>query len=479
MKSGYQTIVYIIAATILATIGIQIYFNIIHYNANKAELINQVQASLDKALEAYYADIAVSQEFKFETADSIPVRRKVIRHISSNNTIMMETIEEDTLDSNINIIVKDGSGTHDFSSIDSTIQLHRITDLATKIFVSISSDTLELRSLQKILTEDFESKNWPIHFGLISHDFNCIDESSMLPYDTIRSLGLANVSAKHLTATSKSPFLPRENTLEIRFSNISKILLQRSLVGMILSLILSIAIVASLVFLLRIINKQKQLAEIKNDLISNITHEFKTPITTISTALQAIESFNNQDDKDKTKKYLAMSNQQVEKLNVMVEKLLETATLDSDQLQIEKEPTDLVHLIDQICEKHAMIAENKTIETKLDDVGLVMVDPFHFENAVANIIDNAIKYGGDLVHVSLSKTNSGFEITVKDNGDGINKQQQALVFEKFYRIPKGNIHDVKGFGIGLYYSQKIIDKHGGELSLSSQPGNMVFKITMA
>jgi signal transduction histidine kinase len=230
---------------------------------------------------------------------------------------------------------------------------------------------------------------------------------------------------------------------------------------------------------LRIINKQKQLAEIKNDLISNITHEFKTPITTISTALQGIQSFNDQDDKEKTNKYLAMSNQQVDKLNLMVEKLLETATLDSDQLHIEKEPTDLAAIIEQVCEKHAMIAEGTTIETKLDDVGLVMVDPFHFENAMANIIDNAIKYGGDLVKVKLLKTDTGFEFTVTDNGTGIPKQQQALVFEKFYRVPKGNVHDVKGFGIGLYYSQKIIDKHGGQLTLSSQPGSTVFKITMA
>lgn len=172
-----------------------------------------------------------------------------------------------------------------------------------------------------------------------------------------------------------------------------------------------------------------------------------------------------------------MSNQQVDKLNLMVEKLLETATLDSDQLNIEKEPTDLVHLIEQVCEKYAMIAENCRIETKLDDIGLELVDPFHFENAVANLIDNAVKYGGDLVEVALHKLENGFEITVTDNGEGIAKQQQDLVFEKFYRIPKGNIHNVKGFGIGLYYSKKIIEKHGGQLTLSSQPGKTVFKIT--
>ena len=477
MKSRYKTIVYIIAATILATIGIQIYFNIINYQANKADLINQVQASLDKALETYYADIAVSQELKFETFetdDSLFTERRVIKHVTAESDWMAE----DTMNGDINIVLKNGKAIHGIAPEDSSVVMHRITDLATKIFVSISSDTIELKRINEFIREDFENKDWPIHFGLVSHDFNCFDERTAIPYDTIRSLGLSEVSGDYLTVSSKSPFLPEENTLEIRFSNISKILLQRSLMGMILSLILSIAIVASLIFLLRIINKQKQLAEIKNDLISNITHEFKTPITTISTALQGIESFNDQEDKEKTKKYLAMSNQQVDKLNLMVEKLLETATLDSDQLKIEKEPTDLVHLIEQVCEKHAMIAENCRIEKNLDDVGLELVDPFHFENAVANIIDNAIKYGGDLVEVTLSKLESGFEITVTDNGEGIAKQQQALVFEKFYRVPKGNIHNVKGFGIGLYYSKKIIEKHGGQLTLSSKPGSTVFKITM-
>ena len=106
------------------------------------------------------------------------------------------------------------------------------------------------------------------------------------------------------------------------------------------------------------------------------------------------------------------------------------------------------------------------------------IDAFHFENAINNILDNAIKYGGHSIKVNLISHVSGVEISIKDNGTGIPAEHQKLIFDKFYRIPKGNRHDVKGFGIGLYYSKSIIQQHGGEIKLESKPGNTTFKITL-
>lgn len=488
MKSKYESIIYFIAATILVTIGIQVYWNYIHYKANKTELINQVQTSLNNSVEAYYAELAKSHVVNISTTDTLEMGderlKMIINSFKSDSVAHLTLIDRKIVsqpreDSFIKeYTLKTKARGKEFVGVIRLDTMHRINELASKIIFSITNDVLDLEKLSTVLTKDFTSKNWPITFGLVMYDKNCFS-TSILPCDSIRSYKLATLPANALKTTSQSAYLPENSELEIQFSNISSILFQKSLVGVLLSLVLSLAIIGILIYLLRIIKGQKQLAEIKNDLISNITHEFKTPITTISTALQAIENFIDKNDTVKTKNYLSISGQQLKRLNLMVEKLLETASLDSEQLTLQKEPTDLVNLLQQISEKHQFLATNKIIELKMDNsIVQTMVDPFHFENAITNLVDNALKYGGDLVTVVLTKLKSGFELSISDNGQGIEKHQQELVFEKFYRISKGNIHDVKGFGIGLYYCKKIIEKHGGILSLSSEPGSTTFKISM-
>ena len=249
--------------------------------------------------------------------------------------------------------------------------------------------------------------------------------------------------------------------------------------GIFLSFLLALGVISSLFYLIKVINQQKQLAEIKNDLISNITHEFKTPITTISTAVEAMENFNATNDKEKTKKYLNISSVQLKKLHNMVEKLLETATLDSESLLLSKEKIYIVQLIEKLINKYNIISSDKQIRFSSNMENLFLeIDEFHFENAVSNLIDNAIKYGGNNIEIAVMSLLKTIEITIADNGEGIDKKEQEKIFDKFYRIPKGNIHDVKGFGIGLFYTKKIIEKHEGTITLISKPGHTVFKISL-
>ncbi len=214
-------------------------------------------------------------------------------------------------------------------------------------------------------------------------------------------------------------------------------------------------------------------------MISNITHEFKTPITTVSTALEAINNFNALEDTEKTKKYISISENQIKKLHLMVEKLLETATLDSEKLLLKKEEVEIVGLLEKLTKKHQLLTNNKSITCITNSKELILkIDEFHIENAISNLIDNAIKYGGDTIEVNLNTLLNTIEISVADNGYGIDKNQQEKIFDKFYRVPKGNTHDVKGFGIGLYYTKKIIEKHMGTISLNSNTKQTVFKITL-
>ena len=231
--------------------------------------------------------------------------------------------------------------------------------------------------------------------------------------------------------------------------------------------------------MLKIIQQQKELAAIKNDLISNITHEFKTPIATVSTAIEAIENFNVIDDKQKTQKYLTMSAVQLKKLHQMVEKLLETATLDSEQLMLKKETVDVAAMTEKLVNKYQLLSKNKTLifSSNLQPIYL-NIDMFHFENVISNLIDNAIKYGGSTIEIHINSILKSVEISIADDGDGIEKNQQEKIFDKFYRVPKGNTHDVKGFGIGLYYCKKIVEKHRGILVLSSNNNQTIFKITL-
>ena len=274
------------------------------------------------------------------------------------------------------------------------------------------------------------------------------------------------------------------NTLQLIFKmwitqNINFEALKRSSSGILLSFILSLLIISCLFYLLKIIKQQKELATIKNDLISNITHEFKTPIATISTAIEAIENFNVLEDKVKTKKYLGISSVQLEKLHQMVEIILETATLDSEQLLLKKEKIDSIHLIQKIVAKHQLLCNFKTIHFQSNtDTIFINADAFHLENVISNLIDNAVKYGGNTIEININSNEKFTEISVSDDGNGIEKNQQERIFEQFYRVPKGNTHDVKGFGIGLYYCKKIIEKHQGTIAVNSSKKQTIFKIQL-
>ena len=334
--------------------------------------------------------------------------------------------------------------------------------------MALENDSVNFAKLDSIFINQLSKK------GIETpHYFNLIDKE--------KKIGTSNhIDKTKLTLflTSKSTFLRPDQSLRVYYQDPTILALKKSSIEILLSLILSLTIIYSLFYLFQIIKKQKQLSEIKNDLINNITHEFKTPIATISTAIEAIESFNVIDDKEKTKKYASISAFQLKKLHQMVEKLLETATLDSENLILQKEPTNLVELIFKIIKKHELLTKkNISFTTHIDSI-ILEIDLFHFENAISNLIDNAIKYGGDNIEINLHSVLNTLEISVTDNGNGIEKNQQERVFDKFYRVPKGNTHDVKGFGIGLYYTKKIIEKHGGQIKVISNFENTTFKLVL-
>ncbi len=481
-KQNYKWVVYFIGITIATTIAVQVYWNFREYQINKQHLISKVQLSLDNSVEAYFANLTKSGIITYNSknakskTDTIIVSTTSRHHFRRKiDSTLQNLAKNDSLGKPI-IIKNFRNESYPFFTPNEDFPKH-LDSLISKVVVSISRDTLDLVKLNSYLEKEFERNNIEVTYGLkFNYGYRTINDSIV---KKTKKFNLANIPKKHLTATSKSTFLHR-NKLELYFSNETATLLKASLVSVLLSLLLSISIIASLVYLLKTIYKQKQLAEVKNDLINNITHELKTPIATISTVLEALKSFNALDDKEKSEKYLSMANLQLMKLNEMVEKILETATINQENLAITKLPTNIGELLEQVIDKFKLIAADKTISFKNNVKKTILnLDKFHFENAIGNIIDNAIKYGGGEISVELTSEKNKLHILIKDNGKGIPKNEKETIFKQFYRIPTGNTHNVKGFGIGLFYTKSIIEKHGGTMQVVyDKNNNTIFKITL-
>ena len=224
------------------------------------------------------------------------------------------------------------------------------------------------------------------------------------------------------------------------------------------------------------INKQKKISEVKSDFINNMTHEFKTPIATINLASDTMGSPKIIGDKEKMRYYLDIIKQENKRMNNQVEKVLQMALIENQDFQLDFQKTDLHPIIENtvhVAELTAKEKQGKIITVLRANCSEVPVDEIHFANILNNLLDNALKYTEkppEILVETYSHDNKVF-IRISDNGVGMNKDVQKHIFDKFYRKPSGNIHNIKGFGLGLSYVKAIVDAHGGEISVSSEPGN--------
>ena len=221
--------------------------------------------------------------------------------------------------------------------------------------------------------------------------------------------------------------------------------------------------------------RQKKISEIKTDFINNMTHEFKTPIATINLALDAIKNPKIIEDKEKVLRYAEMIRQENKRMHGQVENVLRISKLEKNQLDLTKEVVDLHDIIEDAITHVDLIVGDKEgyIKTHFEaELSEVMVNRFHFTNVVINMLDNAIKYTSDSPKIDVYTENVGNNILlkVKDQGIGMNKNVQKQIFEKFYREQRGNIHDVKGHGLGLSYVKKIVEHHQGAVYVESEKG---------
>jgi two-component system, OmpR family, phosphate regulon sensor histidine kinase PhoR len=262
--------------------------------------------------------------------------------------------------------------------------------------------------------------------------------------------------------------------LLIYFPQGTRYIYSQILYMLLLSAILIIVIITVFVFNISTIIKQKKLSDIKNDFINNMTHEFKTPISTISLACEALSDGDIDQNAILMHNYVSIINEENKRLGKMAEKILQTAVLDQAQLKIKQETVDIHKIIEDVLKSMKIVFEsrNGSIDIQLDATQhIVTGDRVHLTNVIYNLLDNANKYTPNTPHITIktvNKTPNEITISIKDNGIGISRSNQKKIFEKLYRVPTGNIHDVKGFGLGLSYVKVIIEIHGGNISVESE-----------
>lgn len=270
--------------------------------------------------------------------------------------------------------------------------------------------------------------------------------------------------------------------LLLYFPNQTRFLLIQMSGMLTISGLLMLFIIFAFMIVIIAIFKQKKLSEMKNDFINNMTHEFKTPISTVSLACEVLNDKAVPKTEEFVRSYIDIISEENKRLGVMAEKILQTAILEKGQLNLKKEKIDLHEIIHDVAHKMAIQVE---IRDGCINTQLVATDPFvfadkvHITNVINNLLDNANKYTPrkPVITISTQDQGGGILVNINDNGIGINKTNQKKIFEKLYRVPTGDVHNVKGFGLGLSYVKFIVEKHEGKVTLESEPGKgSTFKV---
>jgi two-component system, OmpR family, phosphate regulon sensor histidine kinase PhoR len=279
-------------------------------------------------------------------------------------------------------------------------------------------------------------------------------------------------------------FLPHSPVYIAHFGNINPALLAKISPQIMFSLVLTILTVSAFLLMYKSIRSQQRLMALKNDLISNITHELKTPVATVSVALEALKNFKALDNPQLTQEYLAIAQNELNRLTLMTDKILKTAVFEENGIHLKKESVDLEEIIGQVIASLKLVFEKHraTVEFQKDGSDFIITGHAeHLTNVIFNLLDNAIKYSrpGCNIMLRLKHEDNRIRLTIEDTGLGIPYEYQQKVFEKFFRVPTGDVHDAKGYGLGLSYVASVVKAHLGEIELKSEPGKgSAFVITL-
>jgi two-component system phosphate regulon sensor histidine kinase PhoR len=519
-KNNVKVITFLASIALIGLISIQVYWidNAIsqgrkHFEQNVNEVLNDVVIRMEKKLVAN--KMVKKYNFRkqgirwFTPPDSMKKSSKLIRHTASEkrqyslqkDRVNAKIVEEYWADSSGVAVKKTRFKNYSSDSIsrnfDSQIDndgplyipkldsgefknkwfAHKkevINDIFDEL-VSVNvyndySQKLDTLLLDSMLRDEMKDKGIST-----SYIFGVIPTKSM-PADSMKLSEKEKLlfSSNYKINLSPDNLFIKPRYLSVFFPEQEKYILSSMWIMLLVSSIFVIAIVYSFYYSISTILKQKKLSEIKNDFISNMTHEFKTPISTISLACDVLNDTSIFKSEEKTQKYIKMINDENKRLSLLVENILQTAILEKGQLVLSFQKVNIHSIIEETINNIKLQVESKEGEISKELNALhpeIWVDKMHVTNIIFNLIDNALKYTNSPPHIKIITNNNhtGILIAVKDNGIGISMENQSKIFDTMYRVPTGNIHNVKGFGLGLSYVKAIVEKHGGSISVKSQP----------
>lgn len=369
--------------------------------------------------------------------------------------------------------------THIDSSDDRYNWMMKQTDMVSDIFdelVSINiykgyNDKIDTLLIDSILKAELMNKGLgaTYAYGIYSNTYNYFPP------------GTAPESQKEIIASSYKINLSPDNVfitpkfLSVYFPSEKNYILQTMWLMLTGSGLLVLILIFSFYYTVSTILKQKKLSDIKNDFINNMTHELKTPISTVSLASEMLSDPSIEKSKERSDHYARIIKEENQRLGLLVENILQTAVLDKEQFRLRLQEVDVHEIIDKVISNIRLQVEKREGEIHLEKRSthnILNADRVHLTNVIYNLVDNALKYceQSPIIKITTENMNGGIRISVSDNGIGISKESQKKIFDTFYRVPTGNIHNVKGFGLGLSYVKAAVEKHHGHVSVVSEIG---------
>ena len=312
-------------------------------------------------------------------------------------------------------------------------------------------DSIRVNEITTALGSRLKNENIKIGFQV-----NRIDSTQAASADAV-TIGIRNPQTFELSL---------QNTMSYMWSKLKlPILFSLFLVGI---------TVASFILLYRNLLRQRRLAEAKNEFISNITHELKTPIATVGVAIEALKNFNAIDDPKRTQEYLSISQNELQRLNLLVDKVLKLSMFEKKEVELKYEMTDLEDIVNEVVTSMRLQIEKYHGEVTVSREGDTMLsaDRLHLLSVLFNLLDNALKYSNEnpRIKIAMKGESDNVQLIVSDKGIGIAEMYHEKIFDKFFRIPQGNTHNAKGYGLGLSYVAHVVRKHNGSIRVQSQPG---------
>ena len=499
MKSKkINTIITLVTFSVILLIAVQIYWitNVIsieeeRFERNVQEALIDFSDKIDKketfnviqqkftyngADFFFKSDSGASANFTFNTIG--PKGSKAGAYSTSNSSnghVRIEVeISDDDEEENLVFVSSENPDTIAIAQIIEK-RTKIVEDVVDEMFFINRSSSIQERlgniSIDSLLTKELTERgiNAKFTFGIIEGS----DDSLVFISDEYPVQFLRNTNFR--VELFDDDFEAESDYLLVDFPDKDEYIIS-SVVGLLLLSLFLILLISYLFYLtIKMLLQQKKLTELKNDLINNITHEFKTPISTIQLACEALNEPKLVVNKESASRYTSIISDENNRLKHMVDDILTTASLEKGDYNLKCEYFDINGVLTELKEyfREKLLEKDGDITLRADATNFVYADRFHIKNVFANLIENALKYNLKAPEIMIISQNSkdGIEVLVKDNGIGIAKKDLNKIFDSFYRVPTGNLHDVKGHGVGLSYVKRIIEIHSGKIDVKSKPGN--------